>query len=113
MKSEEKFRIIIYRHRDGEGELVTECFLNFPTHIDLGYDAEKKVTGQLSVRPKIDRCKHEVPKEVIEKIEAQLGEEVRNEFRSRRGIKAIIDRYKYPAGGRIIEGYSWTIEVLK
>ena len=57
-------------------------------------------------------CRPEVAKEVIEKIEAQLGDE----FRSDRGIKPIIeiiDRYKYPAGGKLVEDYSWTIEVLE
>lgn len=113
MQSEGRFRIKIYRHHDGEREFVTECLLSLPTHIDLGRDAERKVTGQLSVRPKIDRCRPDVAKEVIEKIEAQLGDEIGNEFRSGRGIEAVIGRYKYPAGGKLVEDYSWIIEVLE
>lgn len=113
IQSEGGFKIKIYRHRDDERELVTECLLNFPTHIDLGRDAERKVTGQLSVRPKIGRCRPEVEKELIEKIEAQLGDEIGNEIRGGRGIEAIIHRYKHPTGGKMIDDYSWTIEVLK
>jgi hypothetical protein len=114
MGSEKKFRIKIYRHRNDERTLVAECSIDFPTHIDLrGYDAKGNVERQLSIRPKIDRCKPEIGKEVIEKIEAQLGDEVGSELRIGRGIKAIIDRYKRRAGGVLIDDYSWTIEALE
>jgi len=113
MESEEKFRIKIYRHRDGEREVIAECLLNFPPGIDsVTVDAKgKMIGGKLNLLPKITGCKPELSKKevgVVEIIEVQLADEFRSQ-----GKKAIIDRYKYPAGAEIVDDYSWTIETLK
>ena len=113
MESEGKFRIKIYRHCDDEREVLAECSVNFP--IKYGTHDAEGMTVRYYGRPKIVNCKPKVRKEVkevIEKIEAQLENEVGNEFRSRRGIGAIIKRYKLPSGGKVVGDYSWTIEVL-
>jgi hypothetical protein len=110
------YQIKIYRHYDGKTDVVAECSINFSTEIVYYvYDVGGNLihSAGYAIRAKIVRCRSveevRMMDDVREVIEVILESELKHG-----GIKGILDHYKPPGGGPIVQinsvDYSWTLE---
>jgi hypothetical protein len=107
--------IKIYRHYDGKTHVVAECSINFSTKIVYYmYDVERNPSAGYVIRAKIINCRSGEEARMMDDVREVIEVILESELIKDGGIKGIIDHYKPPVGGPIVQingvGYSWTIE---
>lgn len=109
------YQIKIYRHYDNGVRKVAECSVNFTTKITYYmYDLERNLSAGYVIRTKIVNCKCVEKDQMVNDVREVIEVTLENELNKHKGINEILDQYKPPVGGSIVQingvDYSWTIE---
>jgi len=111
------YRIKVYRHYDGKKDVVAECSVNFFTGIVYYmYDVAGNLMHSAGyvIRAKIVNCRSVGEDRTVDDVREVIEVTMESELNKHAGINGILDRYKPPVGGPIVQingvDYSWTIE---